>query len=124
MQDYFVLSFSNTNLYHHRSIYIIPSIETEGKCVFECYLKDNNEKISFTYNISCINSLVKQLEYIFDKWESSLVVSLHNIPFSKKEYLDHDVISYRLNGANEMWCYKLYMKNKTCKKIIKSIVNA
>lgn len=124
MQDYFVLSFSNNKLHSHRSIYIIPSIETEGKCVFECYLKDNNEKNSFTYNISCITSLVRQLECIFDRWDLPLVVSLHNIPFSKKEYLDHDIINYRLNGANEMWSYKLYMKNKTCKKILKSIVNA
>jgi hypothetical protein len=130
-QHYFVLSFHNIiELDGLRSMHIVPTIETEGKCVFECYVKHiykhrKDETYSFTYDITCINRMVQQMQYIFNMWISDMVVSLHRVPFSKHEPLDYDAIHSRLNPCNQIWEYELCkMKNKTCKRILKMVVNA
>lgn len=130
-QTYFVLSFHSVlELDGIRSMHIVPTIETEGKCVFECYVKHiykdrKDETYSFTYDSTCINRMVHQLQYIFNMWISDIVVSLHSVSFSKHEPLDYDTIHSRLNPRNQIWKYELSnMKNKNCKRILKMIVNA
>lgn len=132
MEYYFVLSFremfSDDSGYN---VHIIPVIDSPNNCIFECYgayFYNNGKKdiFKFSYDISCIDSLIQQMKMIFNMWKSNLTVELHQMKLHKKEPLDFFKIESNIHVKDQIWSYYNInnMKSKTCKKILLSIVNA
>ena len=131
MEYYFVLSFreilSDGSGYN---LHIVPNIQTPGNCVFECYgayVYENgeNDVFKFSYEISCINSFIQQIKLLFNMWKSQIVVELHQMKLHKNELLNYFKIESKMNKTDLLWRYQIdVMKNKTCKQLLLSIVNA
>ena len=130
MEYYFVLSFrenhSDGSGYH---LHVIPVIESDKNCIFECYgayvYKNGKRDIfSFSYEISCIESLIQQMKMLFNMWKSHMVIELHQMKLHKHEYLDFHKIQSKFDKKDQLWNYDFHdMKNKTCRKLLLSIVN-